>query len=162
MSAFDNLRHWWQSREPREQRMLAVMFAAIAAFALWFGVVAPLQRACDAAQDRHDRAVEDLREVGRGVDAITALQARRPTGSTGGNFAATILDAAAAAQVPVSRQRIDDAGVLEVGIDAIGAPALLGWLDGLGRQHGIAPMTLDITERNGSLQVQASFRPPSR
>lgn len=162
MSTFDHLRHWWRSREPREQRMLAVMFAAIAAFALWLGVVAPLQRARDAARERHDRTVEDLREVERGVDAITALQARGPTASTGGNFAGTILDTAAAAQVPVSRQRIDDAGVLEVGIDAVGAPALLGWLDGLGRQYGIAPMTLEITERNGSLQVQASFRPPLR
>lgn len=161
MNTFDKLRHWWQSRELREQRMLAVMFAAIAAFALWFGVVAPLRHARDAARDRHDRAVAELREVTRGVEAIRALQAQRPAASSADDFARAILDAAAAAQVPVSRQRIDESGVLEVGIDAVDAPALLGWLDGLVRQHGIAPLALDITERNGRLQVQASFRTPS-
>ncbi|MGY0557272.1 MULTISPECIES: type II secretion system protein GspM [unclassified Lysobacter] len=161
MSTFDKLRHGWQSRELREQRMLAVMFVAIAAFALWFGVVAPLRHVRDAARDRVDRATADLREVTRGVTAIRTLQAQRPAASAPDDFASAILDAAAAAQVPVSRQRIDEAGVLEVGIDAVDAPALLGWLDGLVEQHGIAPMAVDIAERNGRLQVQARFRSPS-
>ena len=161
MSTFDKFRHWWQSREPREQQMLAVMFAALGAFALWFGVIAPLQHARDAARDRHDLAVADLREVTRSVDAIRTLQAQRPAASVPDDFARAILDAAAAAQVPVSRQRIDEAGVLEVGIDAVDASVLLAWLDGLVQQHGIAPLAIDITERNGRLQVQASFRMPS-
>ena len=159
MNTLDKFRQWWQSRELREQRMLAVMFAAITAFALWFGVIAPLQHTRDAARDRHDRAVADLREVARGVDTIRALQAQWPAASPDDDFADTIVGAAAAAKVPVSRQRIDDAGVLEVGIDAVDAPALLGWLDGLVQQHGIAPSALDITERNGRLQVEVAFRP---
>ncbi|MGH8084939.1 MAG: type II secretion system protein GspM [Lysobacter sp.] len=161
MSALERFRHWWQSRELREQRMLAVMFAALAAFLLWFGVVAPLQRARDAARDRHHRAAADLREVVQGVDTITALQARNPGMSTADAFASAVLDTAASAQVPISRQRIDDAGVLQVGIDAVDAPTLLGWLDYLRHQHGIVPLAVDITERNGRLQVQASFRSPS-
>lgn len=161
MNIFKKPRHWWQSRERREQRMLAVMFAALAAFVLWFAVVAPLQRVRDAARDRHHGAAADLREVVHGVDTITALQARNPGMSTADAFASAVLDTAAAARVPVSRQRIDDAGVLQVGIDAVEAPALLGWLDHLRHQHGIAPLALDISERNGRLQVQASFRSPS-
>lgn len=161
MSTIDNLRQWWRSRELREQRMLAVMFVAVAAFALWFGVVAPLQHMRDAARDRHDSAAADLHEVTQAVDTITALQARNPgLPTTGDAFARAILDAAASAQVPVSRQRTGDAGMLEIGIDAVAAPALLGWLDALIQQHGIAPQGLDISERNGSLQVQASFRAP--
>jgi len=63
--------------------------------------------------------------------------------------------------VPVARQRNDDAGTLQIGIDAVAAPALLGWLDGLRQRHGIAPATLDITEHNGALRVQAGFAPPA-
>ena len=158
MNRSDRLRHWWQAREPREQRMLALMCAAIGAFALWFGVVAPLRQWRDAARDRHQRAAADLGEVVRGIDTITALQARDPAMSTDAAFASAILDSAATAQVPVSRQRLDDAGVFEVGIDAVGAPALLGWLDRLRHEHGIAPLTLDIRERSGSLQVEVRFR----
>ncbi|MGQ4658968.1 type II secretion system protein GspM [Lysobacter sp. F6437] len=160
MSTIDNLRQWWQSRELREQRMLAMMFVAVAAFALWFGVVAPLQHMRDAARDRRDSAAADLQEVTQAVDAITALQARNPGLPTGDAFTSAILDTAASTQVPVSRQRTGDAGMLEIGIDAVAAPALLGWLDALIQQHGIAPQALDISERNGSLQVQASFRAP--
>ena len=159
MNAADRLFHWWQAREPREQRMLAVMCAAIGAFVVWFGVVAPLREVRDAAGERHRRAAADLREISHGVDTITALQARNPAIPTVDAFASVILDTAATAQVPISRQRIDDAGVLVVGIDAVAAPALLGWLDRLGHEHGIAPLALEISERNGDLQVQARFRP---
>lgn len=159
MNRGNRLHQWWQAREPREQWMLAVMCAAMGTFALWFGVVAPLWQWRDAARDRHERAAADLGEIVHGIDTITALQARNPAMTTADAFASAILDSAATARVPVSRQRIDGAGVLEVGIDAVDAPALLGWLDRLRHEHGIAPLMLEISERNGSLQVQARFRP---
>lgn len=154
-------RRWWQEREPRERRMLGLMFAAIGGFVLWVGVVMPLQRVRDEALANRDRAANELREVVAAIGRIEALQSRQPATPTGDAFARTILDAAVAAEVPVSRQRLDDAGILTVGIDAVAAPALLGWLGGLQREHGIAPTTLDIAERNGRLQVQVGFRSPS-
>lgn len=162
MSAFagvrGNFQRWWQSREPREQTLLAVMIVALVAFVLWLGVFL-LQRTATAAQTRYDRAAADLIEVESSVREIDALLAQRPPIPAGDAFAATILGAAAASDVPVSRQRIDDAGILTVGIDATDAPALLGWLDDLRRQHGIAPHTLDIGKRNGRLRVEVAFRP---
>lgn len=152
-----NFQRWWQSREPRERTMLAAMIALVA-FVLWLGVFL-LQRTASAAQIRYDRAAADLIEVESGVRQIDVLLAQRPPNPAGDAFTATILDAAAANDVPVSRQRIDDAGILTVGIDATDAPALIGWLDELRQQHGIAPHTLDIGKRNGRLRVEVAFRP---
>lgn len=152
---------WWQALAPRERAMLGAMFIAIGAFALWLGAIRPLQHARDAAIDRYDRAAADLQEVRAAVDAIAKLRTQRPTPPPGDAFADTILEAAAAARVPVARQRGDDAGGLEIGIDAVAAPALLGWLEGLRQRHGIAPSMLDITEYNGQLRVQARFAAPA-
>lgn len=152
---------WWQALAPRERVMLGVMFVAIGAFVLWLGAIRPLQHARDAAINRYDRAAADLQEAGAAVDAIAKLQAERPTPPPGNAFADTILEAAAAARVPVARQRSDEAGTLEIGIDAVAAPALLGWLEELRRSHGIAPATLDVTEHNGELRVQAGFAAPA-
>lgn len=152
---------WWQALAPRERAMLGAMFIAIGAFALWLGAIRPLQHARDGAIDRYDRAAANLQEVRSAVDAIATLSAQRPTSPSGNVFADTILEAAAAARVPVARQRSDDAGGLEIGIDAVAAPALMGWLEGLRQRHGIAPSTLDITEHNGELRVQAGFAAPA-
>ena len=161
MSAPTGIRSWWQALAPRERAMLGVMLVAIAAFALWLGAIRPLQQARDAASQHYDRAAADLREVAMAVETMASLQAQRPSPPAGEAFARTILDAAATAHVPVARQRSDDAGVLEVGIDAVSAPVLFGWLDGLRQRHGIAPTVLDVTERNGELRVQARFTPPT-
>ncbi len=153
-----NLRHWWSSREPRERMMLATMLAALAAFSLWLCVFM-LQRTLTTAQAHYDRSAADLVEVDSGVLEIAAITAQRPPTPAGAAFAPTILDAAAASEVPISRQRVDDAGLLTIGIDAVGAPALLDWLDGLRRLHGIAPHTLDVDKHNGRLRVEVAFQP---
>lgn len=161
MSALSAFVPWWQALAPRERAMLGMMSVAIVAFALWLGAVRPLQHARDAAMQRHDRAAAGLQEVIAATDAIQALQARQPAPPAGDAFARTILDAAAAAHVPVARQRGNDTGGLEIGIDAVAAPALFGWLEALRHRHGIAPALLDVTERNGELRVQASFAAPA-
>lgn len=158
MSRFERFRQGWQAREPRERRMLAVMFAALGAFGCWYAVIAPLQRAEAAAQARYQRAAADLVEVQSTVRDIQALEAGRPA-ATNDTWADTVLETAAAAQVPISRQRTGDQGALTVGIDAVGAPALFAWFDVLRQQHGITPHALDVGERNGQLRVEMSFQP---
>lgn len=152
------LQSWWQLREPRERTMLLVMLAALAAFALWLGMFL-LQRAATTARAHHDRAVAALAEVESAVQAITALQERRPAPPAGDAFAGVVLAAARAGEVSVSRRRTDDTGVLTLGIDAVTAPVLMAWFDDLHRQHGLAPRTLDIHERNGRLRVEVAFAP---
>lgn len=147
----------WDAFAPRERAMLALMAVAVGAFVLWLGVLRPLQARADAALRDHQRAAADHAELEAGIRAIRDLQANRPATPTGDALTRAVLDSATAAQVPVTRQR-SDAGLLVIGIDAVAAPALFGWLDGLRNRHGIAPASLDIGKRNGALHVEVAFR----
>ena len=157
----DRINGWWRTRAPRERLMLAVMAVAIAAFVLWLGVLRPLQAWTDAARQRHERAAVELGEVEAAVRDIQALETGRPGSPSEPEFERTVLEAAAVAQVPVTRQRTDG-GTLVVGIDAVAVPALFDWLDRLRTRHGIAPASLEIGKRNGALRVEAGFRPTAR
>lgn len=156
MSAFAHGLRWWQARERRERAMLGVMVAAVLGFAAWYGVAMPLQRAQQRAGDQLREATADLAEVRAAVDRIRELQAARPSPDPQA-VARQILDSAAAGSVPVSRQRVDDAGRLTVGIDAVAAPTLFAWLDTLHATHGTAPSALDIGKQGGTLRVEAVF-----
>lgn len=148
---------WWQTRAPRERLMLGMMAAAIAAFAVWLGVLRPLQAWTDATRERHARAAADLDNVEAAVGDIHAVENERRAPPAGDEFRRAILDAAAAARVPVARQRTDGP-TLVVGIDAVTAPALFSWLDRLRTAHGLAPASLEIDKRNGALRVEVAFR----
>ena len=69
---------WWSLRTTREQRMLLVMFAALAAALIWFGVVRPLGDALAEARARHARAITAEAEARGRADAIAALARARP------------------------------------------------------------------------------------
>ncbi len=157
MNAIATLADWWNARAPRERVMLLTMLAALAAFVLWLAVWRPLHAAADAARAHRLQATATLAEVRAQVAAIARLRAQRPPPSDSSALAKTVLQAAAAERVPVSRQRTDPAGAFIVGIDAVAAPALFAWLDALGRQHGVAPAKLEIRERGGQLAVEAGF-----
>lgn len=157
MSARARLADWWAARAPRERIMLIAMLLALAAFALWLGAWRPLRMAAEAAQERRVRATTALAEVRAEVAAIADLQRRHPPAATAEALAQTVLRTAAAERVPISRQRMDDAGMLTVGIDAVAAPALFAWLDALARQHGLAPVQLEAEERNGELAAEVGF-----
>lgn len=161
MSARMRAMAWWQARDGRERAMLAVMLAMLAGFALWYGVFAPLRHLRDAAQARYDRAVSELRVVEATAAEIRALQQRSgpPAGGAAGDqaLAKQVLDSASAAGIPVSRQRVDADGALQVDIDAVAAPALLAWLEALRRDHALAPTAVSISRANGALRVELAF-----
>lgn len=154
------LADWWQAREPRERRMVAVMLAALAAFVLWYGMIAPLRQARDDARARHAEAVAAVQEIERALASIEASTARLPPAPAGDAFAATVVDSAGAAGVAISRQDEGGDGVLVVAVDAVAAPALFGWIDALRREHGIAPLALQVDKRGGRLRAELRFVPP--
>lgn len=154
---FRRARHWWQARDARERGMLAVMFAMLAGFALWYGIVTPLLQVRTQAQAHYDRAAAELIATRANTRDIAVLLKQRPVRPTGGAFSNAVLASAKAADVAVSRQRVDGQGALTVGIDAVQATALFDWLDTLRRDHGIAPQTLSIAKANGRLRVEVSF-----
>ncbi|WP_407352266.1 type II secretion system protein GspM [Luteimonas sp. R10] len=154
------LADWWRAREPRERRMVAVMLAAVAAFVLWYGIVAPLRQVRDDARARHAEAVAAAGEIERALAHVEASSARLPPAPAGDAFATTVVDSAGAAGVAVSRQDDGGDGVLVIAIDAVDAPALFGWIDALRREHGIAPLALQVDKHGGRLRAELRFAPP--
>lgn len=157
MSALQGLRDWWQARERRERVMLAVMFAMLGGFALWYGMVTPMRWLGDAARRHYDRAAITLVSTQADLRDIARLKQASPTPPTGEQLVARVLGAADRAGVAISRQHSADDGALTVGIDSTEAAPLLTWLDNLRREHGISPRSVDIGKRNGRLQVEVSF-----
>lgn len=162
MSSTDSgVRHrasdWWLNREPRERVMLVVMGIAVAAFMLWLGLLRPLQAWAHEARARHDRAAAELAWVRSAVRELEAKGTGQPAPQAVTGFKEIILDTAAGTRVEVTRQRIDEAGGLAIGIDAVGPPELFAWLDRLYADHGIAPVSMQVDKRNGALRVEVAF-----
>ncbi|MDH5824137.1 type II secretion system protein GspM [Luteimonas sp. RD2P54] len=157
------LADWWHAREPRERWMVSAMLIALAAFALWYGAIAPLRQARDAARERHAAAAAALREIESALAYLEASAARLPPAPAGDAFARAIADSAGAAGVAIGRQDHGGGGgegVLVVAIDAVDAAALFGWIDALRRDHGIVPTGLQVDKRGGRLRAELRFAPP--
>lgn len=157
MSLLVDAATWWQARDARERRMLLLMAIAIATFGWWYGLVAPLRHARDAALASHQRAAAALAFVESGIASLEAQSPDAPMPPRGVALAETALSSARAAGVAIARQREGERGELVLDIDATDTAALLRWLDHMRQQHRMAPDGLSIAAENGRLRVQARF-----
>jgi len=149
---------WWSARDARERAMLALMLLAIGVFALWLGAWRPLDAMAHSARQHRLQATADLAEARALAAAVAERQAQRPAPLSGDALSSAIARSAAAGGVAISRQRTAGDDRLVVGIDAVETPALFAWLDLLARQHGVAPVSLKVDKRDGSLAVEAGFK----
>lgn len=156
MSIWSRAGEWWRTRDGRERRMLAVMFAAIAAFAWWYGLIVPMQRLRDGAREDYLQTVSAIQAMAADLERVVALRAAGPRPAGPDSLPATVLSTAAEAGLAISRQRDVDGG-FEVGIDSAAATQVFAWLDTLRMQHGLAPDSLQVERHNGGVRVQASF-----
>ena len=155
------LADWWHARVPRERWMLATMCAAIAAFVIWYGVLAPLQSARDRTAGRHASAIRALAEVESSLALVATAKDDRPAAPPADRFRTTIVNSAGAAGIGLDREEPSADGGLEIGVDAVSANALFAWLGALRLDHGIAPVAVDVERRNGRLRARLRFGPPS-
>lgn len=157
---FEHVLGWWRQREPRERVMVSVMVVAIAAFVAWYGAVAPLKRARDAAKAEHAAAAADWTRVQSELAHLIDLQGRMPAPPTdAASMRKAVMQAATLAELAISRERIADTQGFEVESDAATPQQLFIWLDALRLRHGVAPSTLSVAKAAGRLRVQATFAP---
>lgn len=153
MTTKDRALAWWFARSERERWLLAAMAAMLALVMVWYGVVAPLRWASDAAVDRRERAGSGL--------ALTANLAPGPAGkrSTSPQTLAQIVDASAAASgIAIDRRREDADGRLTVWIGAVEPKTLMQWIVNLRKGHGVAVVALTASKVDASsLEVELSF-----
>ncbi|MCL1558623.1 type II secretion system protein GspM [Xanthomonas nasturtii] len=148
MSSLPQRTHdWWQARAPRERIMLSVMLIAVAAFVAWYLVGGAMRHWRTAAQARYDVAAEQLlhaRALQR--DSVTAAVPR-----------ARVLRSAHEAGILIVTPSPGAPGTLELQIDAVTSTVLFSWLEQLRQRDNLAPSALDITRRDGQLQVRCTF-----
>ena len=160
VNAIGTVRTWWQARVPRERSMLALMFMALAAFVYWYALLEPMRGLRDRARAGSALASNELSVVAADAARIEALRRQRPPAPQGEALPAAILASARQAGVAIARHRTGSDAALEIGIDAVDAPALLDWLDALGDDPGIAPARISVDKANGRLVVDAAFVAP--
>lgn len=150
------LSRWWQGLAPRERTMLAAMLVAIAAFAYWYGLLAPLR---DWRDRQHDHAEAVERASARVQTDAIAIAARRAQGAAPDASArhAAVIGTASTAGLAFSRQRVGEDGALTLEFDAVPAVALFGWLEELRARHGIGPRHLEVQRRNGQVAATVTF-----
>ncbi|MCC4633810.1 type II secretion system protein GspM [Xanthomonas dyei] len=147
MSTLQRMPVWWQTRAPRERLMLSVMVAAIAAFIGWYALLVPLRHWRSSAQARYDHAAQ----------ALLMARASQPGATVAAIPLARIAQSARDATITITRQQRSSTGTLALQIDTVTSPVLFAWLEQLRQRHGLTPSTLDISRRDGQLQVRCTF-----
>jgi len=146
---------WWSQRNARERSLLSLMLAAIAAFGFWYGLLWPARAARDAAQQRYDLALADLRTVQASVDALQRMGPARPQQAQA--LAAAIEARAVESGVALSRQRRDSEGQLVVELDGVPAKALFAWLQALRTGDGIEASGIRAERSGARLRAEVTF-----
>lgn len=146
---------WWNTREPRERLLLAVLGVLVGVFALVFGAVLPVLDARDSSQQALRRAQADYSIVARTLPALGAgdTAARTPFSRS------AVLDAARAQGLQVTRIEAGGGGELSVWIDDAQTTAVFAMFDQLLRDTTAQLERASVsTDANGRLSVQFSMR----
>lgn len=149
-----NARLWWDGRTVREQRMLMVMGVCVAAFLLWFAVIAPLWGWKAAAAERKMQAATDLATVQAGLARLDGPSdtAAQPAA----DVARKAEQVAAGLSTPVVVS-VGEGGADFVA-DRISGAALFGWLAALERDQGVVTTSLSVVENSdATLQAQGTL-----
>ena len=148
---------WWQTRNPREQAMVAVMAVSVAVFIGWFVLYLPARGTRDDAVERREQAARSLAEIEAGVAILNA--GRGAAGPTGDAFNTVLVSSARAAGIAIARQQPGADRGIELGTDAVNPVELFRWLDALHRRHGITPRQVRLFKADGRLRADLVFAP---
>ena len=154
--------NWWNGRSAREQRLLAVMFALLAAVVVWLGIVRPIAAARDAAETRHARAVVALGQVRELGGRIAAARSRGAV-TINEPLAAYLGRSAGDSGLPVKRLESEGADGASLTILAVRPTAVFGWIQRVEVRDGVIVERLSATRNpDTTIAVQATFRRPVR
>lgn len=152
----DRLYPWWEARTLREQRMLMLMAALLAATGLWLAVIQPVLAWREAAAADRLQAEADLAQVRAGLRLTAPSAAARPVIDVEG-FEPLVTRTATAAGLSVTTG-MDASGRLALRASDATSAAVFGWLSALERDHGIVVVSLGVVENtDATLQVEGAL-----
>ena len=152
----ESWRRWWSARNEREQRLLLVMFALLAALLIWLLVVRPLAGALDSAKARHAAAVDavGIARARAAAAAPAADGARVPPGP----LDAFVRRAATEAGFAEARVTAPGPGRAAVAIAAARPPAFFAWVRQLEAQGLVVDTLSARANPDRTLAVEVGFR----
>lgn len=151
---------WWDAKAPRERWLLGIAGALAAIVLLVFGIIMPLQRAINSANEAHAIAIDRQAGIAARVAAIRDLerQPRAATTATQANLDIAIAQAAAERGFTLARSTAQGPNAVDMAISNARAPALIAWLADL-ESAGI--IAADLTMRpnaDGTIAMTATLR----
>lgn len=150
----DRLYPWWEGRTLREQRMLALMMALLAAVLVWLAVVRPALGWREAAASDRAQAEADLASVQTGLRLVAPSTAAPRAAIDVDGFEPLVLRTAEAAGLSITTG-MDASGRLSFRIPNGSSSALFGWLSALEHEHGISIISLGVIENtDATLQAE--------
>jgi type II secretory pathway component PulM len=155
---FAPIRAAWADRTSREQGLLMLAAALLAAILIWYALLAPALNWRAQAERDFQGAVERFEVMVEGTarhQALSAGAARR-TGAGGAPLRTVIGRTANARGVAISRVQPLDDGRLAVWFDSVEADALMVWLSELTREAGVRVDRVSL-DREGEGQVRAQL-----
>ena len=144
---------FWHQRSRRERVYLAVMLAALAAFAYWFALVAPLRALAANAERRHVAAQAEQLAF---PDVLAELALRRGA-AAGPVQAPALVQSAADAGITVSADDSADAGRVSLRFEGVPPQALFAWLAQLRSDQGLAPTQATLGRGPSGLDGELVF-----
>ena len=151
------LKTMWAERAPREQQLLAVMFALFALLILIFGVVRPMANATTAARDRLDRATIEAGQIATAADTLRDAKKNAPPPLTGTMVLAI---SQSAQEAGFNLSTLDTQGEDRVGIamPAVKSAALFGWLRTLAPQGIFVERMTMRANADATLSIEGTMR----
>lgn len=138
-SAISPLAAMWAGRAAREQVLLAAGAALCLALAAWFAVIDPVLGWRAAAGARHAEAVAGYEAVAAGLARYRALSSAAPANAAENEtIRSVVAGAASRSGLVLSRVLPDEAGRLNVWIDAADPDLVMAWLGELAVRERIA------------------------
>jgi len=154
------MREWWNTREPRERRILLIGGAVTAVLLIWAFVWYPLQRSRAELRLRVETQRSDLQQMrsdSARVAQLRGLGARAKVERQGKSLLALADATARGAQLANELRRVEPVGPKSVRVSLEGASfdAVADWLDGLSRDFGVVATDFSADRAEGTGRVNA-------
>ncbi|MDO7836108.1 type II secretion system protein M [Sphingobium sp. HBC34] len=147
---------YWNERSSREQWMLGVMIALLAATFLWFGVIVPLDRAQRGARDTLLAATDRNAAIRAAVKQLKTLPRTAPATGLAAPLDQLVGQGAGEAGLTLERAQAQGNDRMEIAIASVRPVVLFSWLAGLeARGVRVETMSARPSPTAGSVSVQA-------
>jgi type II secretory pathway component PulM len=149
---------YWRRLSVREQGLVLGASLLMGCVLGWFAVVQPLLAWRDRARAAYVDSATSHYDLASGIARLQELQTSQ-AGSPQGErepVRSVVAGAASRAGIVLSRVLPDEAGRLNVWIEAVDPATLMGWLETLSREHGVVVVRAGI-EQSGSGELRAQL-----